>query len=127
MSFGYPAVLWGLLAVPLPLLVHLFFRRRKSEIAFSTLLFFKPHRREWAMRRRIREAVLLAFKDLETGETLEVESEDCREGYLDGFAAYRRHLKQIAGRMNMGFEALNTRTPFERALLAYFHKRERLG
>ncbi|MBP5320823.1 MAG: BatA and WFA domain-containing protein [Kiritimatiellae bacterium] len=64
MSFGYPAVLWGLLAVPLPLLVHLFFRRRKSEIAFSTLLFFKPHRREWAMRRRIREAVLLALRCL---------------------------------------------------------------
>ncbi|MBP5226935.1 MAG: DUF58 domain-containing protein [Kiritimatiellae bacterium] len=70
---------------------------------------------------------LLAFKDLETGETLEVESEDCREGYLAGLDAYQRQLRQIAGRMNRGFETLNTRTPFERALLAYFHKRERMG
>ena len=64
MSFGSPILLWGLLAVPLPLVVHLFFRRKRAEVPFSTLLFFRPHRREWAMRRRIREALLLALRCL---------------------------------------------------------------
>jgi len=34
MNLGHPLFLWGLLAVPLPLLLHLFFRRRKASIAF---------------------------------------------------------------------------------------------
>jgi hypothetical protein len=35
-------------------------------------------------------------------------------------------MKQLCGRMKISFETLDTDTPFERALLAYFHKRERL-
>ena len=69
---------------------------------------------------------LVEFRDLETGECLELESEDCRDDYLSDLAAYARGMKQLCGRMNMSFETLNTDTPFDRALLAYFHKRERL-
>lgn len=69
---------------------------------------------------------LIEFRDMETGEALEVESEDCREAYLSDLNRYIRDMKRICGRMNMGFETLSTGTPFDRALLAYFHKRERM-
>ncbi len=69
---------------------------------------------------------LIEFRDMETGESLEVESEDCREAYLTDLNGYIQNMKRICGRMNMGFETLNTGTPFDRALLAYFHKRERM-
>ena len=69
---------------------------------------------------------LIEFRDMETGESLEVESEDCREGYLSDLNRYIQGMRRICGRMNMSFETLNTGTPFDRALLAYFHKREKL-
>ena len=69
---------------------------------------------------------LIEFRDLETGESLEIESEDCRDTYLADLKSYVQHMKRLCGRMNMSFETLTTDTPFERALLAYFHKREKL-
>ncbi|HNX36145.1 MAG TPA: DUF58 domain-containing protein [Kiritimatiellia bacterium] len=69
---------------------------------------------------------LIEFRDMETGEALEVESEDCRETYLSDLGRHIRDMKRTCGRMNMGFETLSTGTPFDRALLAYFHKRERM-
>jgi len=64
MTFGNPIFLWGLLAVPLPILLHLFFRRRKAYIAFSTLQFFQQQKRYLAHRRRLREFLLLLFRTL---------------------------------------------------------------
>ena len=64
MSFGNPIFLWGLLAVPLPILLHLFVRRRKARVAFSTLQFFHPRKRYLAHRRRLRELLLLLIRTL---------------------------------------------------------------
>jgi len=64
MEFANSIFLWGLLAVPLPLLLHLFFRRRKANIAFSTLQFFHQQRRYLAHRRRLREVLLLLIRTL---------------------------------------------------------------
>jgi hypothetical protein len=64
MSFGNPIFLWALLAVPLPVLLHLFFRRRKAKVAFSTLQFFHPRKRYLAHRRRLRELLLLLIRTL---------------------------------------------------------------
>ncbi len=69
---------------------------------------------------------LVEFRDLETGEYLDLESEDCREDYLADLSRYIQNMKRLCGRMNMTFETLTTETAFDRALLAYFHKRERL-
>lgn len=69
---------------------------------------------------------LVEFRDLESGEFLEVESEDCRASYLEELNATIQSMKRICGRMNITFETLNTTTPFDRALLAYFHKREKM-
>lgn len=64
MTFGNPLFLWGLLAVPLPVLLHLFFRRRKAKTVFSTLQFFRPRKRDLAHRRRLRELLLLLIRTL---------------------------------------------------------------
>jgi hypothetical protein len=64
MHFSNIAFLWGLLAVPLPILLHLFFRRRKSKVPFSTIQFFHQRRRYLAHRRRLRELLLLLIRTL---------------------------------------------------------------
>lgn len=64
MTFANPIFLWGLLAVPLPLLLHLFFKRRKAKVAFSTLQFFHQRKRYLAHRRRLREILLLSIRIL---------------------------------------------------------------
>lgn len=64
MTFGNPAFLWGLAALPLPILLHLFFRRRRSRIPFSTLQFFQPRKNYLAHRRRIREWLTLLLRTL---------------------------------------------------------------
>ncbi len=64
MSFGNPHLLWTLFAVPLPVLLHLFFRRRKAQVTFSTLQFFHRQKRYLAHRRRLRELLLLLTRTL---------------------------------------------------------------
>ena len=64
MVFGHSIFLWGLATVPLPLLLHLFFRRKKARVPFSTLAFFRYRHRELSMRRRIREWLVLLLRTL---------------------------------------------------------------
>jgi len=64
MTFANSIFLWGLLAVPLPILLHLFFKRRKAKVAFSTLQFFNQRKRYLAHRRRLREILLLLIRTL---------------------------------------------------------------
>ncbi|NQZ68646.1 MAG: DUF58 domain-containing protein [Lentisphaeria bacterium] len=69
---------------------------------------------------------LIEFKDLETSEIIEVESDDVRNFYLNDLKKYVDDMKLICNRMNISYETLSTGTAFEKALLAYFHKRERM-
>lgn len=69
---------------------------------------------------------LIDFHDMETGEILEMESEECRASYLEELHTAVAGMKQFCGRLKMTFQTLNTVTPFDRALLAYFHKREKM-
>ncbi len=69
---------------------------------------------------------LLEFHDMESDELMEVESEDSRSSYLEALEENTRKIKQICGRMNVSFESFNTKTPFDYALLAYFHKRDKM-
>ena len=64
MTFGNPIFLWGLLAVPVPILLHLFFKRRKAKVPFSTLQYFQHNKRYLAHRRRLREILLLLVRTL---------------------------------------------------------------
>ncbi|MFA7230016.1 MAG: BatA and WFA domain-containing protein [Victivallaceae bacterium] len=62
MDFGNSIFLWGLPLVLLPLLLHLFFKRRKTRVQFSTLLFFVKKERYFAYRRKILEIILLILR-----------------------------------------------------------------
>ena len=64
MDFGNPTFLWALPAAALPVLLHLFFRRRKTKVDFSTLQFFRVRQRYLAHRRRLREILLLVLRTL---------------------------------------------------------------
>ncbi|HCE43521.1 MAG TPA: DUF58 domain-containing protein [Lentisphaeria bacterium] len=69
---------------------------------------------------------LVEFEDMETGDIVEFESEFSRDIYMHDFNEYVQGLKSSCEKMNIMFESINIRTPFERALLAYFTKREEL-
>jgi hypothetical protein len=64
MDFGNLMFLWALPAALLPLLLHLFFKRRKIRVHFSTLLFFVKKERYFAYRRKFYEILLLALRTL---------------------------------------------------------------
>lgn len=57
-SLQNPALLWGLLAALLPVLIHLFYRRRPRPIAFPAIDFILRARRETMRRLRLRKVLL---------------------------------------------------------------------
>lgn len=64
MEFANPAFLWTLAAAALPLALHLFARRRRAQVQFSTLMFFTRQRRNLSLRRRLRELLILTLRTL---------------------------------------------------------------
>ena len=63
-QFAHPAYLWGLFAVALPILVHLFNQRRPRPLAFGAIEFVLRSQRQKARRLRLRQIVLLALRCL---------------------------------------------------------------
>src|SRR3954463_14695597 len=61
LQFAHPAYLWGLLAVALPILVHLFNQRRPRPLAFGAIEFVLRSQRQKARRLRLRQILLLAL------------------------------------------------------------------
>src|SRR5260370_27488016 len=64
LTFVHPAYLWGLLAVALPIIVHLFNQRRPRPLAFGAIEFVLRSQRQKARRLRLRQIVLLALRCL---------------------------------------------------------------
>ena len=64
LSFLHPALLWGLLAAAVPLVVHLFFRRRPKPTAFPAIDFILRARRETERRLRLKKVLLFAARTL---------------------------------------------------------------
>ncbi len=66
MSLGFlnPALLWGLLAAALPLVIHLFFRRRPKPTLFPALDFVLKARRQAEQRLRLKKVLLFAARTL---------------------------------------------------------------
>jgi Aerotolerance regulator N-terminal/von Willebrand factor type A domain len=64
MDFANGLYLWGILAGALPILLHLYFKRRKKRVQFSTLLFFVKKERLFAFRRKLYEILLLLLRVL---------------------------------------------------------------
>ncbi|MFL5416395.1 MAG: BatA domain-containing protein, partial [Myxococcales bacterium] len=62
--FANPAYLWGLAALSVPILVHLFNRRRPRPLAFGAIEFVLRSQRQKSRRLRLRQILLLAMRCL---------------------------------------------------------------
>jgi hypothetical protein len=64
LAFLSPALLWGLGAASLPLLIHLFFRRRPRPLAFPAFEFVVKARRQTERRLKLRKLLLFLARTL---------------------------------------------------------------
>ena len=64
MNFLNPLFLLGLLAVAVPVIIHLINLQRPQKVAFSTLSFFNELRKSTIRRIRIKQYLLLALRTL---------------------------------------------------------------
>ena len=66
MSLGFvnPLLLWGLLAAAIPLVIHLFFRRRPKPTPFPAIDFILRARKETERRLRLKKLLLFAARTL---------------------------------------------------------------
>ena len=64
LTFAHPAYLWGLSALALPILVHLFNQRRPRPLPFGAIEFVLRSQRQKARRLRLRQILLLALRSL---------------------------------------------------------------
>src|SRR5690606_33644345 len=64
MTFLNPAILFGLLAVSVPILIHLFNLRKVQRMEFSTLMFIKELQKTKLKRIKLKQLILLALRCL---------------------------------------------------------------
>lgn len=67
MNFLSPLYLFALAAVAVPILIHIFSRRRVPEVPFSTIRFLSPSDRRSMMRINVRRLLLLLLRILAVG------------------------------------------------------------
>ncbi len=63
-QFAAPWILWGALTAALPLLIHLFGKRKTQEVEFSSLRFLQSMQREQIRTLRIKQILLLILRTL---------------------------------------------------------------
>jgi uncharacterized protein (DUF58 family) len=66
------------------------------------------------------------FVDMESGERLTTEPWEIARRYRERLAAWSEHYARVCREQLIDYVRLDTRTPFDRALLAYLEKRARL-
>ncbi len=59
MTFLNPAILWGLLAVSVPVIIHIFNLKRTKKIEFSTLMFLKEIQQSKYRRVKLKQLLIL--------------------------------------------------------------------
>ncbi|MDQ7797344.1 MAG: DUF58 domain-containing protein [Candidatus Edwardsbacteria bacterium] len=69
----------------------------------------------------------LAFEDMETGERIQLDAASAAPEYRRAVASWREGLSRECRRDLIDYIPLDTKTPFDKALLSYLHKRQRLG
>ncbi len=66
------------------------------------------------------------FRDLETGEELEVDPASVRESYLQNLAAETELFRKGLVEVGIDYVPLNTRQPYDEAFSAYLHRRAKV-
>ena len=64
MSFVYPSFLWGLLALSIPILIHLFNFRKAKKIYFSNVSFLENVKESTSSKQRLKHLLILASRIL---------------------------------------------------------------
>ncbi len=64
MQFVHPELLWGLLALSIPIIVHLFHFRRFKKVYFTNVRFLKEIKEEKSARRQLRNLLILLCRML---------------------------------------------------------------
>jgi hypothetical protein len=85
MNFLNPAILWGLAAVSVPILIHLFNLRKTKTIEFSTLMFLKEIQQTKYRRIKLKQLLILICRILFITFLVLSFSRPVTQGYL-GFA-----------------------------------------
>jgi hypothetical protein len=67
MEFLHPAILWGLLALIIPILIHLFYFRRFKKVYFSNVKFLNEIKQETSSRNKIKNFLILLSRLLALG------------------------------------------------------------
>jgi hypothetical protein len=62
MQFIYPAFLWALLTLAIPVILHLFYFRRFKKVYFSNVRFLKEVKEETSARSRLRNLLVLLMR-----------------------------------------------------------------
>jgi hypothetical protein len=62
MQFAHPGVLWGLLALAVPLIIHLFNFRRTKKVFFTNVAFLKKVETETSSFRRLKQWLIMAAR-----------------------------------------------------------------
>jgi hypothetical protein len=64
MQFLYPGILWGLLALAIPLIIHLFNFRRTKKVYFTNVAFLKKVETETSSFRKLKQWLIMASRML---------------------------------------------------------------
>ncbi len=64
MQFLYPSFLWALLAISIPIIIHLFHFRRFKKIPFTNVKFMKEIKEETSARRKVKHLLVLLARIL---------------------------------------------------------------
>jgi len=62
MQFLYPGFLWSLLALAIPIIIHLFYFRRFKRVYFTNVRFLKEVKEETSLRSRLRNLLVLLMR-----------------------------------------------------------------
>ncbi|MFB0947185.1 MAG: BatA domain-containing protein, partial [Spirosomataceae bacterium] len=62
MQFLYPSVLWGLLAMAVPVIIHLFNFRRTKKVFFTNVKFLKAVETETSSFRKLKQWLIMAAR-----------------------------------------------------------------
>jgi len=67
---------------------------------------------------------VIRFKDPESGQMLELDADGWRDDYMRGLQEWNQSIRKFCDRGRITIEPVSTAIPFERALAAYFTRRE---
>ncbi len=85
MNFLAPSLLWGLLAISLPIIIHFYSRFKATNIEFSTVQFIKQLKATSIRRLRIKEFLLMLVRILIITTIVIMVSQPFTNGYIPGW------------------------------------------